>query len=167
MPSNNRVKLFPDMAIWRKYIQERGFHFSFGSRIHGNIMSILAGIPAVVYACDSRTRDMAEFFDIPMLMPTLSNEKIDLFQLYQNVDYSRFNCNIGPRYDEFEEFLQKYGIVKRLNVTNVFFESDDNLVTKSDGGDSSDMFEILRQHRLLFSLYDVLIQKSREIRGLS
>ena len=37
MLAKNRVKLFPDMASWRNYIQKEGFNFSFGSRIHGNI----------------------------------------------------------------------------------------------------------------------------------
>lgn len=164
----NRVKLFPDMENWRNYIRKKGFQFSFGSRIHGNIMPILAGIPAVVYACDARTREMAEFFDIPMVMPTAGNKKIDLYQLYQTIDYSEFNRKIGTRFDDFERFLQTYGIVKQVNADNAFFfKSGEVEMEEIDVNDFSNMNEILQHHRLSFAIYDLILQKTRKIRGLT
>lgn len=165
MLAKNRVKLFPDMASWRNYIQKEGFQFSFGSRIHGNIMPILAGIPAVVYACDARTREMAEFFDIPIVMPGSENKIIDLYQLYQTVDYSEFNQKIGERFDDFERFLQKHGIVKRVNTDNAFFKDEE--VVEFNVSDFSYMNKILRRHRFSLTIFDFILQKSRKIRGLT
>lgn len=75
----NRINLFIDMAEWSRYIRKEEFDLSFGSRIHGNIMSILSGIPALIYAVDSRTREMAEFFDIPILLPE-NTKNIDIYE---------------------------------------------------------------------------------------
>jgi hypothetical protein len=61
MMGTDRIQFFRNMPEWRNFLMENGFSFSFGSRIHGNLMAILAGIPTVVCACDSRTREMAEF----------------------------------------------------------------------------------------------------------
>lgn len=165
MLAKNRAKLFPDMASWRNYIQKEGFQFSFGSRIHGNIMPILAGIPAVVYACDARTREMAEFFDIPMVMPGRENKIIDLYQLYQTVDYSKFNRKFGERFDDFEKFLQKHGIVKQVNIDNIFFKNEE--VVKFNSSDLSYINKILRHHRFSFTIFDFILQTSRKIRGLA
>lgn len=63
----DRIRLIPDMYNWSKFLQKSGFDYSFGSRIHGTIMAILSGIPATIVAIDSRTQEMAEFFDIPLV----------------------------------------------------------------------------------------------------
>ena len=41
------------------------FDFSFGTRIHGNIAALIAGTPAFVLAPDSRTLELARYFEIP------------------------------------------------------------------------------------------------------
>ncbi len=53
-------------------------------------MSVLSGITAVIYATDSRTREMDEFFDIPIQL-LKNTQKMDVYDLYMNVDYTKFN----------------------------------------------------------------------------
>ena len=53
---NNRIKLYCDYLAWDKDLKEQNFNFCVGSRIHGNVTSILAGIPSFVDSIDSRTR---------------------------------------------------------------------------------------------------------------
>ena len=170
MLANNRVKLFPDMASWMNFIRKEGFQFSFGSRIHGSIMPILAGIPAVVSACDSRTREMAEFFHIPMVVHAADQrEAVDLYEIYQNVDYSEFNQNFEINFDNFEQFLQVHGIVKQINTNNIFFssspdaESADNVNYRGLAA----MKQFLEQHRFSLALYDSVLQISRKVRSLA
>lgn len=67
MLSENKIKLFYDIPIWMKYLKDKQFNFSFGSRIHGSILPILCNIPALVDCIDSRTREICEFFEIPIL----------------------------------------------------------------------------------------------------
>lgn len=65
--TQDRIKLIVDLAEWYTYLKNN-VYYSFGSRIHGNIIAILAGTPATVWAKDSRTREMAEFYDIPCIV---------------------------------------------------------------------------------------------------
>lgn len=118
LAAESRLKLYPEMQRWYACLKNGEYHFSFGSRIHGSIMSILSGIPAVIWTCDSRTREMAEFFDIPR------TDKIpaDLYELYQNTNYARFNRNFPDRFDAFEKFLRDCGIVDSINTKNLFFD---------------------------------------------
>lgn len=119
-----RVALFPDMDLWYSYLHNEGFTFSFGERIHGNIMALLAGVPAMVYACDSRTKEMAEFFEIPIY--TGKNAPDNLERVYQEADYSGFVSSFGRKYDAFESFLVGHGIVKRMNCNNRFLKDCDS-----------------------------------------
>jgi len=119
----DRIKLFPDMNTWRNYIRNNQFSCSFGSRIHGSIMPILSGIPAILECRDARTREMAEFFDIPFVFP--KGEAQSLYDLYLGTDYSAFNRKFSEHFDYFENFLKKCGIVDRVNSDNKFFCDSD------------------------------------------
>ena len=121
-----RAVLFLDISVWMHYLTEKGFNFSYGTRIHGNIVSILSGIPALICACDSRTREMAEFFSIPMIEPAGANKTLE--ELYNLTDYNKFNSRFQSNYQRFEEFLIKCGLVKRIGVNNIFHTEDTSLV---------------------------------------
>lgn len=138
----NRIKLFPDMNTWREFIRNNHFSCSFGSRIHGNIMPILSGVPAILECRDARTREMAEFFDIPFVF---SDDKIQsIYDLYIEADYSAFNKNFVERFNCYEIFLQKCGIVDKVNSRNGFFH-------KSDEPDA-ELINRERKNKLLQSL---------------
>lgn len=126
--SNNRVKLFPDMVCWMNYLKNNDFAFSFGERIHGNIMPILAGIPALVIAHDSRTREMAEYFNIPTITKAEINNNTSLYDLYLNTDYSKFVNSFSDKYNRFEQFLISCGVVSKANTENVFMSCDNTKV---------------------------------------
>lgn len=117
-----RALLFTDIPIWRKYLIDNDYNFSCGSRIHGNIISILSGIPALIYADDSRTREMAEFFSIPLVIP--GSKEYTLEELYERADYNEFNKNFRKNYQQFEEFLISKGLVQHIGNTNTFFEQE-------------------------------------------
>lgn len=118
---NDRIRLFPDMEDWMNYLYNQKFDFSFGSRIHGNIMPILAGIPSTVVACDSRTREMAEFFEIPMVKKSDILKK-SVYEYYLNADYAKFSKSFPQKYLAFEQFLSKNGIVDQINCSNDFLK---------------------------------------------
>ena len=115
----NRIRLFYDVPHWRAYLQQEDFNFSCGTRIHGNIMSLLSGIPALVLACDSRTQEMAEYYDIPWMK--YSKKHLDISKLFQETDYSRFNSNYIKKYEKFEDFLVSHNLVKKMNQNNIFW----------------------------------------------
>ena len=118
--ANNKIKLFADTQQWMSYYVSNCVNFSFGSRIHGSIMPILSGVPSLCYTMDARTREMTEFFDIPRVTPSPELPKKSLYEWYCETDYTKFNKNFPKRFDEFEKFLQKCGLAKKINQNNSF-----------------------------------------------
>lgn len=104
----NRIKLFKDIPLWLDYLTQNGFNFSFGSRIHGNVASLLCGIPALIYAQDMRVLEMAEFFDIPYI--TKIGKRFDIYEQYNLLDYSKFNLTYDVKMKNFQNFFDKYDI---------------------------------------------------------
>ena len=118
-----RVKLFADTYDWLYFLKENRFEYSFGTKIHGSIMPILTKIPATVVFIDSRTREIAEYFDIPTIPFKRGYQYMpeDLMSAYKQADYSLFNKNFKMRYLQYESFLQRHKIVSRINTDNKFF----------------------------------------------
>ncbi len=120
--ANNRVKLFADTQQWMSYYVHNNVSFSFGSRIHGTIIPILSQVPSLCYTKDARTREMTEFFDIPHITPSEQPSKRSLYDWYLQTDYSKFNAEFEKRFDAFESFLQKCGLVEKINQNNIFIQ---------------------------------------------
>ena len=60
---NHHAKLFYDLNAWSRYLQTRSGVL--GTRLHGSILALNSGVPAVLIPHDSRTGEMASFADIP------------------------------------------------------------------------------------------------------
>lgn len=122
--SQGRIAMIADMNAWYQYLRNSGFHYAFGSRIHGTIMALLSGVPATIITTDSRTREMAEFFDIPLTVaePNHRFTMDEFHRLYEQVDYSKFNRTFPEKFDAYEQFLVKHGIVSHVNADNPFFD---------------------------------------------
>ncbi len=128
--SQKRIVMIADMNEWSYFLKMNGFNYSFGSRIHGTIMAILSGIPSTILCCDSRTREMAEFFDIPNYVTDFSSSfSVDnLLKLYERTDYTRFNQTFSDKFQNFENFLSERGIVSHINTENHFFTANETLL---------------------------------------
>ena len=120
--AQGRIHMFAYLEQWYSFFRENNISFSFGSRIHGTVVPILACVPSMITPCDTRTREMAEFFDIPVF--NSDGKKLELFELYQSVDYSAFNKSFANRFDAFERFLKNCGLVDRINQQNIFIKND-------------------------------------------
>ena len=115
----NKVHLFYDIIPWNRFLVDGKYTFSFGNRIHGNFMSILSGIPAMVHAVDSRTMELAEYFDIPII----KKFRTSLYDLYIDLDYNKFNASYAIKYDSFWNFMTKNGIVKNQPDNNILISN--------------------------------------------
>lgn len=122
--AENKIKLFADTQQWLNYYVHNDINFAFGRRIHGSIMPILAGVPALCYTLDARTREMVEFFDIPGLLPCKNETKKSMYEWYCETDYTKFNNGFAEKYDNFEKFLINCGLVKNINQNNTFMQKD-------------------------------------------
>ena len=161
---NERIRLIPDMNTWREYLIQKNFSLSFGSRIHGSIMPILAGIPTVLETRDARTQEMAEFFGIPTVKPGACPDAGSLYELYQGLDYSVFNRKFRQRYDAYEDFLKQYGIVKQIRRDNVFFKSVPDLELHTDNGVRlEELRSDFYRARAFYVTLDRMIQAKRKL----
>lgn len=106
--AGRRTSFFVEPQPWIDYL--RGFDFSFGTRIHGNIAALLAGTPATVLAHDSRTLELVRFYDIPHRMMSEVTATTDAAELYAEADYTAFNANHAARFALFADFLGAHGL---------------------------------------------------------
>jgi hypothetical protein len=111
LSENDRVRFFVDPWPWLEWL--RDVNFSFGTRIHGNLVALLAGTPAVVLAHDSRTLELARYFEVPH-RPLVEPETIDALDLYAGADFSRLERGQRERTDRMVHFLERNGLEHTL-----------------------------------------------------
>ncbi len=110
--SEKRIKLFYQLPSWYQYISAN-VDFMFGTRIHGNLIALLAGKPAVVYLpsnADLRVCELADFFGVP----TVRELKRNLADIYAEADYTKFNIKHKENFERFEQFLMDNNICDGL-----------------------------------------------------
>lgn len=105
---DGRTSFFVDPEPWIRYLA--GFDYSFGTRIHGNIAALLAGVPATVLAHDSRTLELVRFYDIPHRTMKQVGPDTDAAELYAEADFTAFNTHHAERFDLFTDFLGAHGL---------------------------------------------------------
>ena len=108
MYKKSQIKLYGDFQSWYNDIIDKDINFSFGCRIHGNIVPILAGIPAFIDAFDSRVKELAEYFEIPN--DYLKSGFDDPVKLYERADFNNFNKNFASKYEHFNKFMNSCGL---------------------------------------------------------
>lgn len=164
--SEDRLKFFYDITDWINYIKTGGFNFSFGSRIHGNILPILAGVPAVVDCQDSRTAEICDFYSIPR---TKSGQNSDLYDIYLNADYSEFNKNFETHYKNYKDFMKNHGlctdITKELltevsDKIRIFDYYNDTSYLKADL-EKFDIKEFSKKYDYLKFMHNITLGKPR------
>ena len=108
---NKKYKIFSSIEEWKNFI--KNFDFAFGARLHGSIIAINSGIPAMCYNSDSRATEMCEYLKIPHY--TQINKKTNIFDLYDIVNIDELN-NVYPiLYDKYENFLKKCMQIKEFD----------------------------------------------------
>ena len=108
MYKNNRIKLYCDFLAWYNDLIRLNINFSMGCRIHGNIVSVLAGIPSFIDLFDSRVKELAEYFELPGRY--LESGFEDPYKLYEECNYKKFNMNFADKYKNFSKFTDECGL---------------------------------------------------------
>ncbi|MDR0285020.1 MAG: polysaccharide pyruvyl transferase family protein [Propionibacteriaceae bacterium] len=104
----DRRTVFPlDPATWLRHLA--GQEFSFGSRIHGNIVALLAGTPAVVLAHDARTLELADYHEIPRL-ELREGTPVDAMALRAGADFGPTVAGHPKRWARLLAFLDRQGV---------------------------------------------------------
>ena len=104
----DRVRGDVNYVMWKRQIFEGGYHLAFGARIHGNIIALQNGLPAFLDTEGSRTREIAEFYDIPNSYALLFNrDEDDLYDLYCELSFDTFKKTYKKRYLSFKKWLDR------------------------------------------------------------
>ncbi len=104
----HKVRFYVDPWPWIDALRE--VDFSFGTRIHGNIAALIAGTPAFVLAHDSRTLELARYFEIPHRLMSDVTPETDAAELYATADYGPLMRGHAARFATFNDFLGRHGL---------------------------------------------------------
>ena len=105
---DDKTRLFLDPWPWLEYM--RSFEFSFGNRIHGNIVALLAGTPSYVLAHDTRTLELARYFQIPHRETPGLAADTDAAALYEEADYGPMLSGHAERFRTFIDYMERHGL---------------------------------------------------------
>lgn len=98
-------KLFFNTNNWASFV--KNYNFSFGARFHGNVMSVINGVPALFIEVDSRTTEMCRFFKFPTIKISDFKSELSVDQYYKMADYTEFNSAYPKLFQNFCDFCSK------------------------------------------------------------
>jgi len=163
--AENRLFLFYDIQAIFNYLVQNSINFSYGTRIHGNIMAVLNGIPAFVHIIDSRTEELADFFCIPHSRKMYSK---NIYDEYLKCDYKKFNTTFPKLFDNFEKFLLDNHIIdEKLEDFSLFDNKISNIKWQNpqiiNQNHINSLFERIERHKIWYMTYDYLNHYSKII----
>lgn len=108
--TNSKIRkmfeMFIDVDKWGKFIRTRDF--CYGMRIHGSVVAIKNGIPAIPIVPDSRILEMCQLFKIPYLkVSDIESSKFSLQKLYEEADFTEMNKIYPKLLENYISFLNK------------------------------------------------------------
>jgi len=104
----DRMLMYLNAQRWIRDMAE--YDFAFGSRIHGNVAAILAGTPGHVIAHDSRTRELAEYYEIPWTRGDVITDETTALSLFEASDWTSMVTGHRRRFERFVNFLGAHKI---------------------------------------------------------
>jgi hypothetical protein len=101
-------KAFLRLDDWIGYLKTK--RFCVGTRLHGSIAAILAGIPSLLIAHDARTVETARAMRIPVVSAAVASRTEDLTSLYRQEDANALTESYDQYYFNFQSFFRMNGL---------------------------------------------------------
>lgn len=110
---SGRVKAFCNMDEWKEYIKSQKIELSVGTRVHGSIVAMNTGIPAICTAGDSRATEMCSYLGIPH-MPGICGLDLHIAEFYNFFD----EFAVSKKYTEGLKNYSSWLTKNKLSVLN-------------------------------------------------
>ena len=106
--AENRVKMFASPNDWIDFLKT--VDLSVGSRLHGNVTSIIAGTPSLFIPHGVRMRELIDYHKLP----TVSGEEVaktkNLEELIEKADFKSLFDVHHKNFEHYKEFLKTNGL---------------------------------------------------------
>lgn len=99
---------FTNVPSWLEFLRTRDF--SFGTRIHGSIAAVIAGIPTFIFAPDSRILELADYHNLRYMLAKDITDETDIFDIYEKTDFSLVKKGHKERFEHYLDFLRMNGL---------------------------------------------------------
>lgn len=101
---STRFRLFRDPQSWYNFNSEN-VGFSYGTRFHANMASLLSGVPALWVTHDSRTEELTKVLRIPNL-PKEAVSDLSSDEIRSLTDYRPMFSGLEELFEKFNEYLR-------------------------------------------------------------
>jgi hypothetical protein len=103
-----RAVCFTRLVDWRSALSFSDL--SIGSRFHGNLVAMLAGARALFLTMDTRTRELADYFNLPQMRLEDFDARLAPETYFERADPSLFFATLSDRKERFCSFLRRNGL---------------------------------------------------------
>lgn len=117
----DRMRFFLDATTWIDTLRDRDLVV--GTRIHGTIAGLLAGVPSILVAHDSRTRELAEFHAIPFEKKS-ALRRVEVERWYERADFGAFTARHHANRETFRAFLERHALAHTLDQSTTRFDRE-------------------------------------------
>lgn len=107
-----KFRVFTRVEDWMTELSR--VDFVLGTRLHGCLMGLAAGIPALLITIDSRTRELAEYLKVPTVPIQDLAVPFDVNRLYEQVELGETLIKYPERFAIYREFLEANGVDHNL-----------------------------------------------------
>ena len=110
-----RNEVYFDVGNWAKHVSS--LDFIVGLRLHGNIIALQEGVPAVFITYDSRIREICEFMHLPFVdVGHGAARSGDIRRMYELADFTGFQTAYAEHYRTFSRFLERNAFAHHLEA---------------------------------------------------
>lgn len=102
-------RLFRQVEPWFQFNSEY-VSFTYGTRFHVNMASLLSGKPALWVVHDARTKELTDFYGLPSVDIDFLVENISSVDLNSYLDYDRLFSRLPWLFDNFNKYLLGNGL---------------------------------------------------------
>ncbi|KAB2685058.1 polysaccharide pyruvyl transferase family protein [Brucella pseudogrignonensis] len=110
---SNRIYSPSIIDDWSSHV-EKNIDFMIGFRLHGNVVALQQGIPAVYFTYDTRIRELTSLFGLPSIEIDEFRPVI-LSEIVESANFEQFERLYEQNYQNYTAFLNENGLSHKMN----------------------------------------------------